>query len=53
MPAAAELRALPHLHLLERGFSYGRPGFVALSLPLGEAENDAFAAAIEEFLADL
>jgi hypothetical protein len=35
--------------MLERGFSYGRRGFIALSLPLGEAEIDAFAAAAEEF----
>jgi hypothetical protein len=36
--------------MLERGFSYGRRGFIALSLPLGEAEVDGFAAAVEEFL---
>jgi glutamate-1-semialdehyde 2,1-aminomutase len=47
---SAELRALLHLHMLERGFSYGRRGFIALSLPLGEAEVDSFAAAVEEFL---
>ncbi len=50
VPESAELRALLHLHLLERGFSYGRRGFIALSLPLGEAEVDGFAAAVEEFL---
>ena len=47
---AAELRTLLHLHMLERGFSYGRRGFVALSLPLEEADVDCFAAAVEEFL---
>ena len=51
VPEAAELRGLLHLHMLERGFSYGRRGFVALSLPLGEREIDGFAAAVEEFLA--
>lgn len=51
VPEAAELRALLHLHMLERGFSYGRRGFIALSLPLGEREIDGFAAAVEEFLA--
>ena len=51
VPEAAELRALLHLHMLDRGFSYGRRGFIALSLPLGEAEIDGFAAAAEEFLA--
>jgi glutamate-1-semialdehyde 2,1-aminomutase len=50
VPEAAELRALLHLHMLERGFSYGRRGFVALSLPLDETDVDAFAAAVEEFL---
>jgi glutamate-1-semialdehyde 2,1-aminomutase len=51
VPEAPELRGLLHLHMLERGFSYGRRGFIALSLPLGEAEIDGFAAATEEFLA--
>jgi hypothetical protein len=48
---SAELRGLLHLHMLERGFSYGRRGFVALSLPLAERDIDGFAAAVEEFLA--
>ena len=48
---SAELRGLLHLHMLERGFSYGRRGFIALSLPLAEPEIDGFAAAVEEFLA--
>jgi len=50
LPDAAELRGLLHLHMLDRGYSYGRRGFIALSLPLGEAEIDGFAAAVEEFL---
>jgi glutamate-1-semialdehyde 2,1-aminomutase len=50
IPDAPELRALLHLHMLERGFSYGRRGFVALSLPLGEVEIDAFADAVEKFV---
>jgi glutamate-1-semialdehyde 2,1-aminomutase len=50
VPESAELRALLHLHMLERGFSYGRRGFIALSLPLGEADVDGFAAAVEDFL---
>ena len=49
-PAAPELRALLHLRLLERGYSYARRGFLALSLPLGEEEIDGFAAEVEEFL---
>jgi glutamate-1-semialdehyde 2,1-aminomutase len=50
VPDSPELRALLHLHMLERGFSYGRRGFIALSLPLGEPDIDAFAAAVEEFV---
>jgi glutamate-1-semialdehyde 2,1-aminomutase len=52
LPPAPELRALLHLHLLEHGYSYARRGFVALSLPLGEADIDGFAAAVEAFLAE-
>ena len=48
-----ELRSFLHLHMLERSFSYGHRGFVALSIPLGEPEIDAFAAAVEEFLATI
>jgi glutamate-1-semialdehyde 2,1-aminomutase len=51
-PAAPESRALLHLRLLEQGYSCARRGFVALSLPLGEAEIDGFGAAIEAFLAE-
>lgn len=50
VPDATELRGLLHLHMLERGFSYGRRGFIALSLPLDEKDIDSFAAAVEEFL---
>jgi glutamate-1-semialdehyde 2,1-aminomutase len=53
VPESPELRGLLHLHMLERGWSYGRRGFLALSLPLGEPEIDGFAAAVEEFLAGL
>ena len=49
VPDSRELRGLLHLHMLERGYSYGRRGFVALSLPLGEEEIDGFAYAVEEF----
>jgi glutamate-1-semialdehyde 2,1-aminomutase len=50
LPDTAELRALLHLHLLERGYSYARRGFIALSLPLEEPDVDGFAAAVEAFL---
>jgi glutamate-1-semialdehyde 2,1-aminomutase len=50
-PAAPELRTLLHLHLLDRGYSFARRGFVALSLPLTERDVDGFAGAVEELLA--
>jgi len=53
VPDAVELRGLLHLHMLERGYSYGRRGFIALSLPLGADEVDGFATAAEEFLAEV
>jgi glutamate-1-semialdehyde 2,1-aminomutase len=49
VPAADEQRTLLHLHLLERGYSYARRGFVALSVPLGEDDVDGFAEAVESF----
>jgi glutamate-1-semialdehyde 2,1-aminomutase len=52
VPDATELRGLLHLHMLERGYSYGRRGFVALSLPLDVGDIDGFASAIEDFLSD-
>jgi glutamate-1-semialdehyde 2,1-aminomutase len=50
-PAAPELRTLLHLHMLDRGYSFARRGFVALSLPLTDSDVDGFARAVEEFLA--
>ena len=50
VPETPELRGLLHLHMLERGYSYGRRGFIALSLPLDETDMDGFAAAVEDFL---
>jgi glutamate-1-semialdehyde 2,1-aminomutase len=44
-----ERAAILHLHVLERGYSYARRGFVALSLPLDESDVDGFAAAVESF----
>jgi glutamate-1-semialdehyde 2,1-aminomutase len=51
VPAAPELRTLLHLHMLERGYSFARRGFIALSVPLTEADVDGFAAGVEDFLA--
>jgi glutamate-1-semialdehyde 2,1-aminomutase len=53
VPESADRRALLHLHMLERGYSYGRRGFVALSLPLDVADVDGFASAVEELLPTL
>jgi glutamate-1-semialdehyde 2,1-aminomutase len=47
IPKRPELQTLLHLHMLEQGYTYARRGFIALSLPLGEAEIDGFAAAVE------
>jgi glutamate-1-semialdehyde 2,1-aminomutase len=52
VPEARELRGLLHLHMLERGYSYGRRGFISLSLPLEESDVDGFAETVEEFLLD-
>jgi glutamate-1-semialdehyde 2,1-aminomutase len=49
-PAAVAQRALMHLDLLERGYSYARRGFVALSVPIGESDVDGFANSIESHL---
>jgi len=53
IPPSPERRALLHLRMLEEGYWYARRGFVALSLPLGEDEVDAFAAAVERSLASI
>jgi glutamate-1-semialdehyde 2,1-aminomutase len=47
-PKRPEQQALLHLHMLERGYSYARRGFVALSLPIEEGDVDGFADAVEE-----
>jgi glutamate-1-semialdehyde 2,1-aminomutase len=46
----AGLRELLHLHCLEHGCSYGRRGFMALSLPLTEEDHDKLVQAVEGFL---
>jgi glutamate-1-semialdehyde 2,1-aminomutase len=51
VPMRPELQLLLHLYMLERGYSYARRGFIALSLPLDEDEIDGFASAVEAFLA--
>jgi len=50
-PKRPEQQALLHLHLLERGYTYARRGFIALSLPIEEHDVDGFAEAVEELYA--
>ncbi len=51
-PAPAALKTLMQLGLIERGFYTTRRGLLALSLPITDAEIDAFVAAFEETLAE-
>ena len=48
--AGTRLRELLFLDMLERGFYLARRGMVALSLEVGAAELDGFAAAFEDWL---
>jgi glutamate-1-semialdehyde 2,1-aminomutase len=50
-PKRPEQQALLHLHLLERGYTYARRGFIALSLPIEERDVDGFAEGVEELYA--
>ncbi len=51
-PTSLAARKLLHLEMNLCGFYFARRGFIALSLPLTEADHDAFVAAFEEFLDD-
>ncbi len=46
----ANLRALVHLALLERGFYVARRNMIVLSLPMGPSEIDGLAAAFQDVL---
>ncbi len=46
------IQALFHLELLERGYYFGRRGYVSLSLPMTVPDCDGFATAIDDFLAE-
>jgi glutamate-1-semialdehyde 2,1-aminomutase len=52
MRPAPALRELFHLDMLNRGFHLARRGMIALSLEIGDAECDAFRAAVSGFLVD-
>jgi glutamate-1-semialdehyde 2,1-aminomutase len=43
--------ALFHLEMLDRGYFFARRGYIALSLPTSAADCEAFAAAVDDFLA--
>ena len=47
-----DLRELFFFDMLARGFYLARRGMMALSLEVGDAETDAFVAAVENFTAD-
>lgn len=51
-PAPLAVRKLLHLEMNLRGFYFARRGFIALSLPLTQADHAAFVAAFQEFLED-
>lgn len=46
-----QLLKLFHLDMMDAGIYLARRGFIALSLPMREADTDRFEAAVEEFLA--
>ncbi|MFI4889280.1 MAG: aminotransferase class III-fold pyridoxal phosphate-dependent enzyme [Steroidobacterales bacterium] len=51
-PAAKRLlKKLLHLELIDRGYYFGRRGYLSLSLPTSAEDCENFAAAIDDFLA--
>jgi glutamate-1-semialdehyde 2,1-aminomutase len=49
--ARRALGELLHLEMLERGYYFGRRGYIALSLPTTDADVERFAMAFDDFLA--
>jgi len=49
--AKVQLEAMFHLEMINRGFYFGRRGYISLSLPTTAADCDKFAAAVDDFLA--
>jgi glutamate-1-semialdehyde 2,1-aminomutase len=45
-----ELYKLMHLDMIDRGYYFARRGFIALSLPMTEADIDGFIGALDDFL---
>ena len=47
---AAQIKDLVFFDLIARGFYLARRGLIALSLPVSDADTDAFIAAIDDLL---
>jgi len=47
----SQVETLFHLEMLNQGYYFARRGYLALSLPTTETDCDAFAAAVDDFLA--
>jgi glutamate-1-semialdehyde 2,1-aminomutase len=48
--ARLQLEAMFHLEMIDRGYYFGRRGYVSLSLPTTAADCQNFAAAVDDFL---
>jgi glutamate-1-semialdehyde 2,1-aminomutase len=48
--AKFQLEALFHLEMMDRGYYFGRRGYISLSLPTIAADCENFAAAVDDFL---
>jgi hypothetical protein len=48
--AKLQLETMFHLEMIDRGYYFGRRGYISLSLPTTAADCESFAAAIEDFL---
>lgn len=49
--ARVKLETMLHLEMINRGYYFGRRGYISLSLPTTAADCENFAAAIDDFLA--
>jgi glutamate-1-semialdehyde 2,1-aminomutase len=49
--AKVQLETMFHLEMIDRGYYFGRRGYISLSLPTTAADCESFAAAVGDFLA--
>lgn len=49
--AKIQLETMFHLEMIDRGYYFGRRGYISLSLPTTAADCENFAAAVDDFLA--